>query len=145
MIQIRYNTFETNSSSTHSLIIDTQDRIDDFYYNEHGYFVREYSKAAADFQNHDILTMQEIQDWYRNHPDERDAEAICATEDEPTFRGLIRNTWEFGLACDFGNDLETDHGYFTSPSGDKMGWIAAYGYDGQIKIQIIFGGEFNLI
>ena len=130
MIQIRLNTFETNSSSTHSLIIDTEDRIRSFYNSNKGYFVREYSDATNDFSGHQVVSEEEIKEWYLKHPDAHEAEAVLNAETEKEFKRAIDDGWNFGAAKDFGNDLETDVGYFVSPSGDKMGWIAAYGYNG---------------
>ena len=130
MIRVRFNTFETNSSSTHSLIIDTESRIEDFYNNNIGYFVREYGDAANDFSGHQVVSEAEIKDWYKKHPDAHEAQDVLNAETSKDFRYAINEGWNFGAAEDFGNDLETDAGYFISPSGDKMGWVAAYGFDG---------------
>lgn len=94
MRQIRHGVFETNSSSTHSIVICTEKEYEQFQEDELMY--DKYSEGLVPYSKLLLNT-----EYYRY-------------KDYDTF----------------GDDLETYHTYFTTPSGDKMVAFGEYGYDG---------------
>jgi len=104
-VTFRNGIFETNSSMTHSLVIGTKEEFDKWRSGDFVYF--------DDWKNPRFITKEEKEKLLDS------GEYFDREFDEYYyFKGG-------GFA-----DLERDHGTFTSPSGDEMEWIAAYGYDG---------------
>ena len=137
MYQIRHGVFETNSSSTHSLCICTEDEFTDFKGNKavwnknnnkitpiykipHG-----YAQRAKDFYQK-TRTLFMI-DW-DNLSEEAQFEFIISQFDQ-TYAG----DWLFEgktFYKDWGTDLQRFEKHFTTPSGDKMVAFGEFGYDG---------------
>ena len=104
---IRNGIFETNSSMTHSLIICTKEEMEEWRNGE--LFRRRWGEDR-------LVTKEEM-------------EKIIADEREYADRDDFETYDEF--MSDHGYwELEHDGGELTSPSGDEMCWVAAYGRDG---------------
>ena len=126
MKTIRFNTFETNSSSTHSMIILTEEEEQklnsgELYlknkYDDELITKEEAYKIFLDAMNNDNYIQdpeysleENIQDYLENC-DDRYA-LPCSLDD-----------W---CTEDY---LETDSHKYTSPSGDKLKIICKYGHD----------------
>lgn len=137
MYQIRQGVFETNSSSTHSMCICTEEEFANFKDNKavwnknnnkitpidkipHG-----YAQRAKDFYQK-TRTLFMI-DW-DNLSEEAQFEFIISQFDQ-TYAG----DWLFEgktFYKDWGTDLERFEKHFSTPSGDKMVAFGEYGYDG---------------
>lgn len=138
MRQIRRGVFETNSSSTHSLTICTEDQYNDwkagkiFYdrYNEdfcEKFILTDHEKAMAeeDYEEHygslifhknwNELTEEEKEVWYQKY---YISEIKDSEDDIVTYREY------FG-----GGGLETYVEFYTTPKGEKIVAFGKYGYD----------------
>jgi len=113
-IQIRTGIFETNSSSTHSLIISTEQEFKDW---EKGML---YLKNNSEFQTREeVIAELRAAKWI---------DTTTLTDDEVIEEALDNdwNTYESFDDC----YLESFEEHFTTPSGDKMVAFGQYGYDG---------------
>ena len=115
---IRNKTFETNSSSMHSLIICTDEQLEKLKNNE--LYIDRYGKVDEFYSIEDIEKEFESvkQDYIKEGYDEEDA-----FEDF-----LIDNDY-----CTLDNwyaDLEEDDTAYTTKSGDKINILCKFGYDG---------------
>lgn len=91
---IRKGCFETNSSTTHCIVIDTEERIK----------MWENGELILDNCNDTLVPINEAPE---NH-----------------------NSYDYQTYNEFGGDFyHVDEGKFTTPSGDKMQWVAYYGVD----------------
>lgn len=126
MKTIRANTFETNSSSTHSMIILTEEEYDklesgELYLNN----------------NDEVITKEEAKNIFLKHMNEDKYEY----DNDLSFEENIKNyldefeyysseypqsleTWKEE------DELESDTNIYISPSGDKLKIICKYGYIG---------------
>ena len=140
MRQIRNGVFETNSSSTHSLTMCTQEEFDKWingeilfdYYN--GCF-REITKLSEKekmgarehynrckstyWKDWGQLSEDEIQEWYNSYFNTILRQQNSEYEDLMTYADWQNNY-----------DLEQFIQHYTSPSGDKIVAFGKYGYDG---------------
>ena len=125
MKTIRANTFETNSSSTHSMIILTEE---------------EYNKLESGelyLDDDEVITKEEAKNIFLKHMNEDK----YMYDDDLSFEENIKNyldefeyypseypqsleTWKEG------DELESDTNIYISPSGDKLKIICKYGYIG---------------
>ena len=125
MIQIRQNTFETNSSSTHSLVICTRKQFEDLkknklYIYENDILV-DLVEARAKVEKYYPSRVAEL-DEYINNQDYESAEEIledCCIE-----------TYDAWYDRQEDSGLESYVKIFTSPSGDEMVAWGRYGYSG---------------
>ena len=101
-VQIRKNVFETNSSSTHSLVICSKDLYDKFINNEAVFDNHNYKIVEI---NDEIRKVMEGSSNYRYYTADR----------------LFEEKWEY---------LESFEENYTTESGDKIVVFGAYGYDG---------------
>ena len=119
MIQIRKNVFETNSSSTHSLCICTEDEYSRWQKGETYY----------DRWNDEFATKEVVLNNLRSN--KYLAEHIVGMTDEEI---LSDYAYDEGYCSEdqyFDSEyLETYHESYTSPSGDKIVVFGKYGYDG---------------
>lgn len=130
MRQIRLGTFETNSSSTHSLIICTKDQYDKLGSE---YFIDSYDDK--------MITKEEAINKLRdNHEGDENFDKL--SEEDIVY--LINNGYLLSnddIELDWGDPvgsveawageyLESEEESFTTPSGDNMVAICKYGYDG---------------
>lgn len=134
--QIRYGTFESNSSSTHSITLCLQEEFDAWekgellldYYNDkfiNPYTLTEEDKVEAqeEYDNKkqlfwadwDNLSKDAKNKWYEKYLKEHD----LYDEGFYTYDEFMENEY-----------LETFVESYTSPSGDKIVAFGRYGYDG---------------
>lgn len=107
MRQIRLGTFETNSSSTHSLVIGTPEQIEKWENGE--LFVNFCDTYATEFKTQEELNQMEA-------------------EDKDNFwREDWKNGTEWRDTLDY---LSQDSHMFTTPKGETLEIVSAYGYDG---------------
>lgn len=110
MRQIRLGTFETNSSSTHSLVIGTPEQIAKWEDGE--LFVNYCEDYATEFK-----TKEEL--------DQMEAEA----EEKGNY--FYREDWKSGEEWDEATDyLDHDSKIITTPNGEQLSIVCAYGRDG---------------
>lgn len=120
MIKYRLGMFETNSSSTHSIIIGMED---DFKKWENGELL--YNRY-----NHSFCTKEEAinilkeSPWYNKRID---FDNIEPEELEERLRDAEFYTCEW---FDDGDELEHDYNEFITPNGEKICMLCRYGYDG---------------
>lgn len=109
MKQIRLGVFETNSSSTHSMVIGTTEQIAKWKAGE--LFVDGYEECATVFKTAKQLDEMETK----------------ATKENKFYRvnWVTGDGWE-----DLNGSLDRDSHTFVTPNGDKMVAVVAYGYDG---------------
>ena len=109
MIQVRVGTFETNSSSTHSLVITTED------------IFQQFKKGKLVYCQWDDGPFKEGEFYPKEEVD------AYADEHEDDFEEYNFQTFEemFEESC-----LESYEKHFETPHGDKMVAFGNYGYDG---------------
>lgn len=106
MRQIRFGTFETNSSSTHSLVIGTPEQIEKWEAGE--LFINYYDDYATEFKTKEELDQME--------------------ETEESF---YRDEWKNGEEWDKATEyLDHDSQIITTPGGEQLSIVCAYGRDG---------------
>lgn len=106
MRQIRLGTFETNSSSTHSLVIGTPEQIEKWENGE--LFINYYDDYATVFKTKEELDQME--------------------ETEESF---YRDEWKNGEEWDEATEyLDHDSQIITTPGGEQLSIVCAYGRDG---------------
>lgn len=123
MVTLRLGTFETNSSSTHSMVICTEEEYEKWAKGEL-YASRYYDG---------FKTKEEVIEEARKEYYERfDSEGNFISNDEYETVEEFLNDWhtEWYNLDDWAGDLECDENSYTSPSGDKIRIICRYGYDG---------------
>ena len=115
-IQIRQGMFETNSSSTHSLIISTEDEFKKWV----------DGKVYLDRDSGIFVNEEQIIEWAKQcrwvDTDGKDNEAILEE--------VLNDEYRFYAYGDYGCDYEYFDQHFTSPSGDEMVAFGYFGYDG---------------
>lgn len=130
MITIRNNVFETNSSSTHTLIIGTDEEVTNYMDGQSWY-------SCVDEANGKFVGMEFIKNWFTKKCKEGEMDEVELKQfiEPATFEELDEVLEDTGYSYEFKSynhlvdELEEEDGYYTSPSGDKLRWIAAYGYD----------------
>lgn len=145
MKQIRKNVFETNSSSTHTLAICTEDEYKDWQdgkllfnkWNEtfvkNSINITKQDRKEAEerytlykgkyYKDWSELTEAEREEYTYNYiaQQRRQEKSFSFKEDGLTYQ-------EFMQDCSNGG-LETETSRYTSPSGDKLVITCAYGYN----------------
>ena len=137
MKQMRRGVFETNSSSTHSLTICTEeefekwrngellfDRWNDCFIEEIPLSDQEQTDAMENYndikstywKNWEQLSEEEIESWYRRYA----SQYLNKSNDGQTYDEYMHSSY----------DLEVYSKHYTSPSGDKLVVFGKYGYDG---------------
>lgn len=111
MIQVRKNVFETNSSSTHSLVMAVKSDFEKWQKGELYYCI--YDISDAGFESGKFYSKAEVEDYYKDKEDERESYDLCTYD-------------EF---CD-SDYLEFETYSYTTPSGETVKAIAKFGYDG---------------
>ena len=114
MINIRFGTFETNSSSTHSLCICTEDEYEKWKNGEMVY--------DDDYQSLHPLTEENSKKLIELNHFSRDE--LSWDDYEFTTRNLA-----YDAAKEYHDYLEYYDHYFTTPSGDEMVAFGWYGHD----------------
>ena len=145
MKQIRKNVFETNSSSTHTLAICTEDEYKDWkdgklLFNKwRETFVKNSIKITKQdreeaqrcynqykgkyYKDWFELTDEEREEYTYNHiaQQRRQEKTFSFEENGLTYQEFMQNCRNDGL--------ETETSHYTSPSGDKLVITCAYGYN----------------
>ena len=118
MIQIRPGVFETNSSSTHSLVMCTADEYQQFKDGE----------LLLSRWDDCLKTLEETRKTLRNDqyytgpdPDTLDAQELCDQSDGQyqTFLSYMQDTY-----------LDTFEEEYTTPLGERVVAFGTYGFDG---------------
>ncbi len=138
MKQIRNNVFETNSSSTHSFCICTEEQFEDWkrgncvydYWNEkmvstHVPDECDYEAAKAEYEANKSAYHKDWEDLPQNTKDEyvRSSNAYK--------KRCGANSYDFSTFTDWWDgELHHYEEHFVTPSGDKMVAFGQYGYDG---------------
>lgn len=145
MKQIRCNVFETNSSSTHTLAICTEDEYKDWQdgkllfnkWNEtfvkNSINITKQDRKEAEerytiykgkyYKDWSELTEAEREEYTYNYiaQQRRQEKSFSFEEDGLTYQEFMQNCNNDGL--------ETETSHYTSPSGDKLVITCAYGYN----------------
>ena len=145
MKQIRCNVFETNSSSTHTLAICTEDEYKDWKdgkllfnkWNEtfvkNSINITKQDRKEAEerytlykgkyYKDWSELTEAEREEYTYNYiaQQRRQEKSFSFEEDGLTYQEFMQNCNNDGL--------ETETSHYTSPSGDKLVITCAYGYN----------------
>ena len=114
MINTRKSIFETNSSSTHSLVMAIVSQFDawekgNIYYCNSCWGLPDKSK----FNSGNFYSKEEVDAYYKEIGKERDSYTFCTYD-------------EF---CDT-DELEIEEYSYTTPSGERVKAVAKYGYNG---------------
>ena len=113
---VRLCTFETNSSSVHTLQILTKDDYDKW--KNGGYL---------DKWNNEVYSKEEVLDMIKNDLSEEEFKEIISYDKEKLDREI--KEWEFYSYETYGGPYYEDYEKsFTTPSGDNM---VAFGYYGE--------------
>ena len=145
MKQIRCNVFETNSSSTHTLAICTEDEYKKWQEGKMLFnkWNETFIKNSINITKQDRIEAEEryntykgkyYKDWSELTEAERDEyiynyiaqqrrqeKSLSFEEDGLTYQEFMQNCNNDGL--------ETETSHYTSPSGDKLVITCAYGYN----------------
>lgn len=137
MKQMRRGIFETNSSSTHSLTICTEEEFEkwrngellfdtwnDCFIEERPLSDQEKTDAMENYndikstywKNWEQLSEEEIESWYRRYA----SQYLNKSNDGHTYDEYMHSSY----------DLEVYSKHYTSLSGDKLVVFGKYGYDG---------------
>lgn len=134
MYQIRNGVFETNSSSTHSLCICTEEDFEKFKRNEvlwdknvdelvpNDIFPKYINRAKEYYQSQQDSYMK---DWDELSEEDQLNFVIREFDESESGDWILRNKV---LYSNWGDNLEAFSERFTSPSGDKMVVFGEYGY-----------------
>ena len=139
-IQIRRNTFETNSSSVHSLCICTEEEFsawkngellyDPYAYRKNGNFIKNTLKLTEK-QKEDAISLyrEESKRFWKNWEDLSDEEKEGWYKDYASEIGLKADdcyTYEEYMHGDY----EPYYGSYKTKSGEVVVAFGRYGYDG---------------
>ena len=113
MIKIRKGTFETNSSSTHSLVIGMAEEMDAWMEGKTLYCMYHYSKSP--FEEGKFYDKEFVDNYIRENDPGYEPEEMYGDYELYTFDR-------------FGDELEVDTHTFTTPSGEVIKTACHYGY-----------------
>lgn len=119
MIQTRFGTFETNSSSTHSITICTEEEYDTWRCTDDLLLNEGYHMSGKTF-----ITKQEALNFIRSKncgPEDYDSEEDCFAD----WGFYTTSKWDDKTSY-FEEEYEE---HYTSPSGDKIMAFGYYGHD----------------
>lgn len=139
MKQIRRGTFETNSSSTHSITICPKETYDKWLNGEmlfdewNDKFIDsvditpdDYLKASFVYENSKGKYYKGWIELTKEEQKEYTTEYVLKNlKQRDSYKYLTYDEWRGHQEC-----LETYTKYYTSPSGDELVAFGAYGYDG---------------
>lgn len=135
-IKIRPNTFETNSSSTHSMVIGAKDEVKKWIQgiivydmNSDKFITPEKAKeivftdSDAEMKHYCTLSKEEkelyLEEYYPWHTVESFEQELYIASDLYTYEAY----------CNHNERLETDTTYYTTPGGEELAIVCSYGYD----------------
>ena len=134
MKTIRANTFETNSSSTHSMVILTEEQNDKMN-NGELYLTNKYDETIITKEERDAIFYEAISNYNEtivNYNDEMGAKLISTIEEYLETDEYLDNKSEFPCNIEDWSDydyLDYDSVNYTSPSGDNLVIHVVYGRD----------------
>lgn len=145
MKQIRKNVFETNSSSTHTLAICTEDEYKKWQEGKMLFnkWNETFIKNSINITKQDKVEAEERYNTYKGKYYKDWSELTETERDEYTYNYIAQQRrqeksfsfeedgltyQEFMQDCSNGG-LETETSRYTSPSGDKLVITCAYGYN----------------
>jgi hypothetical protein len=117
MIQVRKSVFETNSSSTHSLVMAVESEFSRWENGEVYYCSHWYSWSRPEDKNKFVAgrfyPVEEVDAYFESIDEERD-------------------TYDFSTYDEFceSDSLEVEDYSYTTPGGEVIKAVAKYGYDG---------------
>ena len=117
MIQVRKSVFETNSSSTHSLVMAVESEFSRWENGEVYYCSHWYSWSRPEDKNKFVAgrfyPVEEVDAYFESIDEERD-------------------TYDFSTYDEFceSDSLEVEDYSYTTPDGEVIKAVAKYGYDG---------------
>lgn len=137
MIKVRNDTFETNSSSTHSMVIGPKSQIEEWI----------KGKLVYDYDNDKFISLEAAHEAFLKKLSEEDGAYFSLSFEEKEEYLKERYPWytvegyeselytenylfTYDSYCDHYERLETDTTYYTTPGGEEIGIICSYGYDG---------------
>ena len=128
MIQIRNGVFETNSSSTHSLVMCMKNDYDKWV-NREVYLNNEAGWSSySGYKNKQFVTKEEAIDIITNNKYPPDIDLFTMNNDELEEYFKDNEIYTFD---NYDNDyLESFTEEFTTPNGDTVVSFGQYGYDG---------------
>ena len=127
MIKIRSNCFETNSSSTHSLVICTKQDYLDFKDNKK-WFVDRY-RVKNKLVTWDELLVT-IRKYHLMDADAQEEILKLKETDEGELEKYLRDYDIFSYDTYSDNDFEEFEDEFTTPGGEEVIAFGHFGYDG---------------
>ena len=121
MLSIRRGTFETNSSSTHSICICTSEQHTkwangELYLNESSWYDEDNLLKGKEW-----ITKDEAIEFLKHYGHYNEEEEDYLVDQLRSYDIYSYDSW--------GEDYEHDTHSFTTPSGDKMVAECYYGYD----------------
>ena len=127
MIQIRHNTFETNSSSTHSLVMCTKQEYLDFKHNKKWYIDR--CSVKNKFVTWDELLVT-IPRYHLMDGDAFEEIQRLKIQDEENLEEYLQDYSIYSYGTYNDNDYEEFEDEYTTPGGETIVAFGHYGYDG---------------
>lgn len=122
MKQVRYGVFETNSSSTHSITMCTENEFDDWrngkVYRNDGW----WSNSISPLKNKAFLTCEEAMKLIKSS-----SYYQPINEDDDIDEYL--KEYEIYSYENWGSYYETDVSHYTTPNGEKIVAVCYYGYN----------------
>ena len=128
MKTIRHNTFETNSSSTHSLLILTEEENDKIN-NGELFIENRYEKTLITKEEADEIFLEAIEEYNSVNPEDK----IHTIEEFKETDWYLDNISEYPCNVEEWAEegsLDYDVTNYVSPSGNKIIIHALYGYNG---------------
>lgn len=129
MKQVRSNTFETNSSSTHSICMCTKDQYDKW--------ASDWSELEADSVlcgYEDLVTVEEAVNKVNRYRDDKIKLSDVLDANSPEHGDAVDVLCEYGyMTSDDWYDYvenETYYNEFTTPGGETVVAFGYYGWDG---------------
>lgn len=129
MFSIRQNVFETNSSSTHSMVMCMGDDFERFKNGET--FLNESWGSASQFLDKEFVTKEEAIDIIVNsryYDCSKNSDSL-ASMDKESFEKLCKE-FEIYSYESYGSWFEQFADSFTTPSGERVVAFGYYGWDG---------------
>jgi hypothetical protein len=121
MIQVRKNVFETNSSSTHSLVMAVKSEFDKWQSGEYYYCNSWYS-----------FSEKEAPEEFKNKFKEGSFFPVALVDAYYEAKGEDRDPYDFQTYDEFCDSdyLEYEDYTYTTPGGEVIVAVAKHGYDG---------------
>lgn len=122
--KIRNKTFETNSSTTHNMVIIPDDQYE-AWNNNRLYYCRwpgGYKSLIEQNNGYSLFTKEQLEEFYDNL-DDKSKNYYDSFEDWASDDFVTSEQWD-------SRDLEGDEEVYVTKSGDTIHILCEYGYDG---------------